>query len=306
MHPMGDLHDDWLAAIRRADYAAAWSINDAVLAARDPAGRDDPKMPYHARWVWDGRCFDGRHVLVRCYHGLGDTLQFARYLRPLRRRVASLTVEAPPELLGVLSSVAGPDQLVAFDPSRPLPPAECDIEIMELPHALRLTPEAVPPPYISADAAPVDRDMIGLCWAGGKWDPQRAIPERLMLPLASDRCIALRPGPTSLPVLNPGGCPSSVAATAAIIAGLPLVISVDTMVAHLVGAMGRPVWLLLKHEADWRWMQGERCPWYPSMRLFRQPEPGDWPTVIAQVAREMTCHSPASIWHPLPSVKCTS
>src|SRR3954454_12010069 len=80
----------WSEAMRAGDFDTAWAVSDRVLAERDPATRDDPRLPYHLRWVWDGRRFDDRDVLVRCYHGLGDTIQFCRYLAPLRARVRSL------------------------------------------------------------------------------------------------------------------------------------------------------------------------------------------------------------------------
>ncbi len=99
---------DWTAAMRRGDFTAAWRISDAVLATRDPATRDDPGLPYHLRWVWDGAPLDGRDVLVRCYHGLGDTIQFARYLAPLRARAARVTLEAPPELRALLAGCGRP------------------------------------------------------------------------------------------------------------------------------------------------------------------------------------------------------
>src|SRR5690242_16871168 len=99
-----------MAAMRRGDFAAAWRINDAVLAARDPRGRDDPRLPYHLRWVWDGRSVWDRHVLVRCYHGLGDTLQFARYLPALRARARSVTLECQPPLLPLLASLPAVDR----------------------------------------------------------------------------------------------------------------------------------------------------------------------------------------------------
>ena len=140
----------WDAAMRRGDFASAWAVSDAILSARDSALRDDAATPYHGRWVWDGRAFEGRRVLVRCYHGLGDTLQFARFLAPLRQRVAHLVLEVQPELLGLLRDVAGPDVLHPFDPAAPLPPTECDLEIMELCHALRLRPD--PAPYLWARA----------------------------------------------------------------------------------------------------------------------------------------------------------
>jgi hypothetical protein len=293
----------WRRAMHRGDYAAAWMINDAVLAARDPATRDDPRLPYHLRWVWDGRRFDGRNVLVRCYHGLGDTLLFARYLPALARRAASVTVEAQPDLLPVLAGLSrakGPSRpvpsassirFVPFAPDAPLKPLDCDIEIMELPHALRLPPEAMPVPYLHIPAAPSAPGTVGLCWraGGGGWDPTRALPEALLRPVTSMRlCVSLQPGPTSLAVRNPEGCPAALEDTAALIGGLDLVITVDTMVAHLAGALGQSTWLLLKHDADWRWMEGRLdSPWYASMRLYRQTAPGDWQSVVARVAADL-------------------
>ena len=286
---MQDFQADWVAAMRRGDYGRAWAINDAVLAARDPAARDDPALPYHQRWVWDGRPFRGQHLLVRCYHGLGDTLQYARFLGALRPQVASLTVEAQPELLPVLAGIQGPDRLVPFVLDAPQKPPACDIEIMELSHALRLPPEAVKPPYLFAAPAALPAATIGLCWQAGGWDGDRSVPERLMAPFAAARpAIALAPGATDLPVLNPAGT-GTIAQTASFIAGLTLVITVDTMVAHLAGALGRPTWLLLKHDADWRWGRGDTSSaWYPGTRLYRQTRPGDWSGVIARVWADLT------------------
>ena len=270
--------------MRRGDFASAWAISDALLAARDPVLRDDPTLPYHCRWVWDGRSIRGQHVLVRCYHGLGDTLQFARYLPALRRQCESLTLEVQPELLGL--DFAGPDRIVAFVPEAPLEASACDLEIMELAHALRLRPQEVAPAVLAV--APRASGGIGLCARAGGWDPARSLPDDLPAPLLEGRAIMLlHPG------LHPGarGCPAQIEDTAALIAGLDLVITVDTMVAHLAGTLGRPTWLLLKHQADWRWMD-ERAdsPWYPSMRLFRQPAPGDWGAVVGAV-REALRHA---------------
>jgi glycosyl transferase family 9 (putative heptosyltransferase) len=287
---MRDIETEWMAAMRRGDFATAWAVNDHVLATRDPATRDDPRLPYHLRWVWDGRPFRNRHVLVRCYHGLGDTLQFARTLPALRPHVASLTVEAQPELLGLLATVPGPDRLIPFILDDPAPPSECDIEIMELPHALRLHPGAIRPPYLQARPAPLPSGAVGLCWQAGGWNPARSIPPALLAPLLADRpVIVLQPGPADpvLQAINPEGSPAEIDGTAALIAGLDLVITVDTMVAHLAGALNRPTWLLLKHDADWRWMEGPACAWYPSMRLYRQTAPGDWHSVAVQLAADL-------------------
>ena len=285
---MRDFHAEWEAAMRRSDHAQAWTINDAVLATRDPKTRDDPAQPYHQRWVWDGRAFLGRHVLVRCYHGLGDTLQYARFLPALSTRVASLTVEAQPELLPLLATVPGVDRLIPFLPAAPCKPAECDFEIMELSHALRLSPEAVTPPYIVADPADLLPGTVGLCWQAGSWDNERSVGPAAMAPWAVSRqAISLVPGATDLPVLNPDG-PGELAAVASLIASLDLVITVDTMVAHLAGALGRPSWLLVKHGADWRWGRGGGASaWYPSTQIYRQTRPGDWRDVIDRVTADL-------------------
>jgi hypothetical protein len=281
-----------MAAMRRGEFAKAWAISDAVLANRDPAERDNPLLPYHLRWVWDGRDYRGQHVLVRCYHGLGDTIQFARYLPALRSVVASLTVEVQPELQCLLASVPGPDRLVPFVLDAPSPPSGCDIEIMELPHALRLSPGAAPlPPYLRVIPAAIVPGAMGICCRSGTWDVGRDIPEHIMLKLLKQipgEVFTLEPAPTALPVRNPHGAPVDIADTASLIASLDLVITVDTLFAHLAGALSRPTCLLLRHDADWRWL-ADRCdsPWYPCMRLYRQPTPGDWDSVVARIAHDI-------------------
>lgn len=274
--------------MRRGDHPAAWEIMAAELAARDPASRDDPSLPYHLRWVWDGRPFDGRRVLVRCYHGLGDTVQFARFLPLLRTRAARVTVEMQPRLLPLFRGHPGIDRLIPFDVACPAPPSDCDIEIMELSFALRVRPKDAPPLPLAVSAAQMPEGTAALCWRGGDWDETRSIPEPLMTPLCRPPAVTLVAAPTALPVLNPEGCPMDMQATAALIAGAARVVTVDTLMAHLAGALGRPTLLLLKHDADWRWPgEGERTPWYPSLRIFRQRRPGDWESVVAQAANAL-------------------
>lgn len=279
----------WTAAMRAGRYDAAWALCEQVLERADPATRDDPSLPYHRRWVWDGTPLDGRDVLVRCYHGLGDTLQFARFLPALGARAASVTLEAQPCLLPLLAQVAGVDRLVPFDPARPSPPAECDVEIMELAFALRRPPTHAQAGYLSADRAPLVPGTIALCYGASEWQPSRRIPPALLARLCADhRCISLVPEPTDLAVLNPTGCSQDVAETASLIAGAALVITVDTMVAHLAGALGRPTWLLLKSDPDWRWpVDWRTSDWYPSFRLYHQPYPGGWEPVVDEVAGDL-------------------
>ena len=265
--------------MRRGEWGAAWAIASAVLAARDPASRDDPARPYHERWVWDGRELGGRAVVVRCYHGLGDTLQFVRFLPALRARAAHVTLEAQPELCRLLAGIAGADRVLAFDPAAPIP-AEHDIEVMELQHALRAAPDGGP--YLSVPAVPVAGAAVGVCWQAGGWDPARSIPLAALRPALPEAAVSLQRGASGLP--DPlGGC-MDVLATAGLVASLARVVTVDSMVAHLAGALGRPVELLLKADADWRWGEADRTPWYAATRLHRQRAPGDWAAPVASLA----------------------
>lgn len=291
---MSHLLQEWARAMREGDYERAWDLHRDALASRPDQGCDDPALPYHLRWVWDTRDVGGRHVLVRCYHGLGDTIQFLRFLPPLRQRAASVTLEIQPRLIPLLGGDPPADRVVPFDPARPRTPAECNLEIMELSFALQCRPAAFPPPYLTVAPAPLAPGTIGICTRAGDWDQARSIPPELLLPLCEGReCITLDPQPAQLPVSNPEGCPFDIAKTAALIAGTALVITVDTMVAHLAGALNRPTWLLLKHEPDWRWSpRSERSEWYPTMRLYAQPQAGDWASVVKAVHRDLASFLP--------------
>ena len=284
----------WDQAMRAGAFEVAWAVSDAVLGARNPATRDDPALPYHLRWVWDGRPPDGRSILVRCYHGLGDTLQFCRYLPLLRPRGAGLTLEAQPELIPLLRSLPGPDRLIPFRPETPAPASDCDIEVMELAHALRLIPDGIP--YLVAEPLPRTQGdlLVGLCWQAGGWDPGRSLPLPALAPLCQVpgvRLISLQRGPGldelsaagAPPILDTGDRSTDVLAVARLLATLDLVVTVDTMIAHLAGALGRPTWLLLQAEADWRWMSGRRSLWYDCVRLYRQTRPGHWENPVAEM-----------------------
>lgn len=277
--------------MRRGDYRAAWAVSDAALTARS-GPPDDPRLPYHLRWVWEGQSPDGRDVLVRCYHGLGDTLQFMRYLPALRARASSVTLEVQPELAPLLAGIGGLDRIVPFDRRHPVPPGPCNVEIMELAHVLRLPPEVVPPltlPNNPANARIGDA-VLGLCAQAGDWDSERSVPLTEMVGAVGSAGIVRLQRATGgfQGWLNQDDTLPTISHTASLIATTELVLTVDTMIAHLAGSLGHLTWVLLKADADWRWMTGRRdSPWYPSLRLYRQASPGDWSEPLAEVARDL-------------------
>jgi hypothetical protein len=287
---MSQLFSEWTSTMRDGDYERAWALAAQQREAAKQSGQrpDDPRLPYHMRWVWDGREVDGRNVIVRCYHGLGDTIQFLRFLPELHRRADGVTLEIQPRLMPLLGDSVRAFA-VPFDERKPLAPSGCDIEIMELSMALRAKPSFFPPPYLRRRPAPLVPRTLAICSTAGEWDASRSIAPELIAPICEDRpCITLDPAPSPLPVANPGGCPLDIVQTTALITRASLVVTVDTMVAHLAGALNRPTWLLLKHEPDWRWApnRGE-SDWYPSMRFYVQPRPGDWRSVVAAVRRDL-------------------
>ncbi len=275
---------DWARLMRDGDFAAAWRISDAVLAARDPATRDDAALPYHERWLWDGMPPDGLRVLVRCYHGLGDTLQFVRFLPALRTRAAHITLECQPELCTLFAELAGVDNIVAFDQARPLARSACDIEVMELGHVLRADAGAIaaPVPYLTLPPGrhPRIAGHVALCWRAGEWDPSRSVALANLLRRlpAGQRFVSLQRGAASSEArpdrfVNPFDDDRDVIETAALICGASHVVTVDTMVAHLAGALGCAGTVLLKAAPDWRWASaGGRSVWYPSLVLQGREE----------------------------------
>ena len=302
-----DAAAEWMAAMRRGDFAAAYAISDRVLAGRDPRFRDDPLLPYHQRWVWDGRPLDGADVLIRCYHGLGDTLQFARFVPAIARRAASVALEAPAPLLPLLAGLDGV-RLIPFDVTRPTPAPSpgCDVEIMELLEICRPQPDRLPPPLALPAVAPLHAGTatIGLCWEAGDWDRARSVPLPAMLAAMppSRALVSLQRGAAARDArdprfLNPGDSSTDLLRTAGLIAGTEMVVTVDTMVAHLAGTLGKPVRLLLRRDADWRWMAGrDDTPWYRSVQLYRQDVEGDWSLPLQRLAASLAGSAPGGQW----------
>lgn len=291
-----DTPDPWTNAMYRGDFEAAWRISDAVLAGRRQCEADRARTPRHLQSLWDGRPLAGRRVLVHCYHGLGDTVQFVRLLPALRRRAAEVVLWAQPALLELLRGFPGADRIEPLHDGAPDFGLDADVELMELPHVLRLRAPTIPRavPYLRVPGAPPPRrgpPRVGLAWRAGGWNPSRSIPPPLLAPLArlrGLRWVSLQypPEPPPLPAVE-AGCRDLVELARRMLA-LDLVISVDTMTAHLAGALGLPVWTLLPTPCDWRWMEDRvDSPWYPTMRLLRQPRPGDWSGAIARLAEAL-------------------
>jgi hypothetical protein len=283
--------DPWMAHMRRGDFAAAWRISDRVLQSRREARVDCSGWPRHLQFVWTGEPLDGKRVLVRCYHGLGDTIQFVRFLAQLRPRVAEVTLWAQPCLVELLRSARGVDRVVPLHDGAPEVDYDVDIELMELPHALRLTLEEIPRavPYLRVARMPAPRGRadsrhIGLVWRAGDWLPQRSVPDDALAPLADIddvRWYSLQYPARQLPFAATDLSCADICEMAARMQRLDLLITVDTMAAHLAGALGLPVWTLLNERCDWRWLcDRDDSPWYPSMRLFRQCADAGWQPVI--------------------------
>jgi hypothetical protein len=288
--------DTWVQAMRRGDFATAWSISDEVLQRRVRDGEVCDDWPRNTQFIWRGKPLAGQRVFVRCYHGLGDTLQFVRLLAIPRLRAAEITLWAQPQLLTLLKTVRGIDRLLPLHDGEPDLDYDVDVEIMELPHALRLDLADLPGPlpYIYVSGPQQRRrtvQRVGICWQAGDWRTERSIPSETLRPWSTLRGVRwfnlTYPSVRCELPAAPVAC-RDLAELAVRLRLLDLVITVDTMVAHLAGALALPVWLLLDHDPDWRWMSDrDDSPWYPTMRLFRQSSPGDWQGVIAEVQREL-------------------
>jgi len=265
----------------QGDFARGWPLFEARRGLGDAHFRAPP-LPNE----WQGEPLEGRRLLVWPEQGFGDQIQFARWAPELARRGADVTLVTRPELARLFESL---DVRVLAEAER-LEIAEPDYwtPIASLPLRLGASAEALPPgPYLAPPAAArarwtgsVAKGAVGLMWQGRATpNPHRSLPSRdVLAPLAQAGAtlVDLDPAPES-----------DFADTAAIVEQLDLVVTVDTAVAHLAGALGKPCWVLLPWlNSDWRWMQGRSdSPWYGSARLFRQPSHGDWDSVVAQVVQ---------------------
>jgi hypothetical protein len=273
------------------DFELAWRESDLITRR----GKPDPNR------FWNGQPLKGSRVLVRCLHGLGDTIQFVRYVRLIRTMARSVTIEAQPKLKTLLAQSDLADSVITW--SEPQPVWDRQLEIMELPLIFRATIETIPRsvPYLRVPES-VENPLpfgstgvrVGIAWTSSAFNRARSIPIEEIAPLFTIPGISffgLQAGPEHtelspwLPrVYDLHQSVATIHDTARVFKQLDLIITVDTMTAHLAGALAIPVWTLLPYECDWRWMlHRSDSPWYPTMRLFRQPSPGNWKPVVGQL-----------------------
>jgi tetratricopeptide (TPR) repeat protein len=288
----------------RGDFAQGWCAYEWRWRSSDLAGTA-PRGP-----LWQGDELAGRRLVVHAEQGLGDTIQLARYAQLLARAGANLTLVAPRPLVRLLSASLGGVKVVGDD--EPAPDGRLHCPLFTLPLAMATGETTVPAPvgYLRAPRAEAAKWAarlgaggslrVGIAWAGNPKhdnDDNRSIaPAELAPLLAVDgvRWVSLQVGPAGPRGAAPPGCIDAAAHiddfldTAAAITALDLVISIDSAVAHLAGAVGVPTWVLLPVGCDWRWrLEGEASAWYPTMRLFRQRTYGDWAPVAAQAAQAL-------------------
>jgi tetratricopeptide (TPR) repeat protein len=304
-----DAHlNEGLARLALGDYATGWKKYAwRHLTANFSHGKKRPPQP-----LWLGNWnISGKTILLHGEQGLGDTIMFARYVPLVAQRGAKVILAVQRPLAALMATLQGAS--VVRGQGEPVPPFDGFCPLPTLPLVFRTSVETIPAdvPYLSAPAdrlakwrpvlEAVARPRIGLMWAGAQ-SPRyrRTIPLRLLLPLFELRefhFVALQKElpKEDAPILDSTGMATflgehqaDLADAAAMIAMLDVVITIDTSIANLAGAMGKPTWVLLPFCADWRWLVGrENSPWYPTARLFRQPAPGDWPSVLTQVAKAL-------------------
>jgi len=319
---LGEWREGW------QDYEARWNFREVHRAPRRFA---QPR--------WQGEPLDGRRIFLHAEQGLGDTIQFCRYVPLVEARGGVVILQVQEPALRLMQSLAAVHAGLAETALLGTTPPDFDLEcpLLSLPAVFQTTVETVPwtGAYLGADPALVREKLkqypnlrpcepheapplrIGIAWAGNpryKADHQRSVKLRTLLPLLrlpNINWISLQKGaaaeqlgdlPGDVLVRDGSSRDRDLAETAALIAQLDLVITTDTCIAHLAGALAKPVWILLPHLSDWRWMQQmDATPWYPTAWLLRQSSPGDWAGVVERVLAELSGISAARSRPVLPN-----
>jgi hypothetical protein len=303
-----DAHWDLsLTLLQLGDFERGWREHEWRMQCSALA-----KPVQYSQPQWAGESLVGKSILLHPEQGLGDTLQFVRYVQVVADLGARVYLGTQPELHALLKLIPGADMVVSYGQ---LPVFDVQCPLLSLPFVLGTRLDSVPAkvPYLFAEEGLVQqwaqklgpsngKKRVGLVWAGSKThknDRNRSIdPAKLspLLQVPGFQFFSLQKGATGSTILAPPGAElidhtgelNDFIDTAALIANLDLVISVDTSVAHLAGGMGKPVWLLLPRDPDWRWLlDRDDSPWYPTMKLFRQTTARDWEPVVQRMAREL-------------------
>jgi tetratricopeptide (TPR) repeat protein len=293
-----------LVELLRGDFANGWRDYE-IRSRRKNAPRRFPEP------LWRGDSLNGARILLHAEQGLGDTLQFLRYVPMVQATGGTVILDVPRSLLRLAAELPGIATLVGT--GDPLPPFEWHCPLMSLPLAFGTSLDSIPAPVpylnVPSEARKKAEDLqwpdkgqrVGVVWSGNPLFPEdwiRSIPLRSCAPMFRREGVhffSLQMGPAAAQlaevdatVIDLQAAIGDMADTAALIANLDLVITVDTAVAHLAGALGKTTWVLLPFAPDWRWlMERETSPWYPTMRLFRQPGFGDWGSVLERVRNEL-------------------
>jgi len=293
------------------NFSEGWRGYEARFEARE-----DHRAFTRPRWT-GSEPLAGKTLLVHAEQGLGDNIQFVRYAARVGRS-ARVVLEVPPALIRLFNGLEGVAQIVCAGDQ--LPDFDFHCPLLSLPLAFGTTMETIPKavPYLAGDPsaiaawrhrlAPLSGRKVGLVWAGnpGETAATRAVDQRRSMTLAQLHPLAgvagvsfvslqkgepatqARPAPAGFVIQDWTDELDDLADTAALIEALDLVISVDTSVVHLAGALGKPVWMFNRFDSEWRWLlEREDSPWYPSLRQFRQPRPGDWASVVTRMAGEL-------------------
>lgn len=256
---------------------------------------------------WAGESLDGKTLLLTAEQGLGDMIHFSRFAADFAARGARVILECHAGLEALLATVPGVSEIVTL--GAPLPQADFYLPIMSAAHALDVTLDTIPAPipYVSVPQSAQKKDIggtgvrVGLVWRGNpkhENDQFRSVDLAALLPLLSVKGVVfyslqvgpgaeeLRKVPQAANVKDLSPQLTDFAATANIVAQLDLIVTVDTAMAHLAGALGKPAWVLIARGNDWRWLHGRGdTPWYPSLKLFRQTPPRDWGVPIEHMAK---------------------
>jgi tetratricopeptide (TPR) repeat protein len=302
-----------MALLLNGEFTKGWQEHSWRFACAEQQGRSAQSK--FSKPQWDGADFPGKTLLVHAEQGLGDTIQFVRYLPRVKAKGGQVLLACQPDLHRLLVNLAGVDALLAD--ARDLPvdvDFDMHVSLLELPRLFGTELASIPQqvPYLTVNAEQVaawrsrigaERFNVGLCWAGRPTHPNdrnRSIALSAFAPLARVPGVTfyslqkgaaaqqLRQPPAGMELIDCSSDLHDFADTAALMMNLDLLISVDTAPVHVAGALGQEVWTLLPFAPDWRWLRArEDSPWYPTMRLFRQPRLGDLAAVMERVAEAL-------------------